>query len=61
MGKSFNKLVEDKKQNHFRVLQNSEGKFIKRTFHANNRIIDIPLEEDKYLFELNMGFDDVPH
>jgi hypothetical protein len=60
MGKSFNKLVEDKKQNHFRVLE-KDGKLIKRTFGTKYSYTDQPLEEDPYLYALNMGLEENTH
>ncbi len=60
MGKSFNKMAEERKPNHFRVLE-KEGKLVKRTFDAKYNYTDQPLEEDPYLYALNMGIEDSTH
>lgn len=59
MPKSFTKLVEDKKQVQFRVLE-VNGKLIKRSYFGA-KFSDEPINMDLELYEFIQGFEDVPH
>lgn len=60
MPKSFKQTAEAKETEHFRIIE-KHGNQYKRVFKTNGLFTDLPLEEDLYLLELNLGFDDLPH
>ncbi len=59
MSIKFSEIGGEPKQVHFRVLE-KDGKMVKRTFKPNNEFTDQDLEEDPWLNEFILGFNDLP-